>query len=91
MSTPPDDKPIYRLLTGKDDRAFCDRVSEALAQGWRLYGSPTIADADRIFVLNEGKLAESGSHNELLRAEGLYAEMWNRQASEIEEVSEAAE
>ena len=51
----------------------------------------TIADADRIFVLNEGKLAESGSHNDLLRADGLYAEMWNRQASEIEEVSEAAE
>ena len=29
--------------TGKDDRAFCDRVSEALEQGWRLYGSPAIA------------------------------------------------
>ncbi|MEO6715748.1 MAG: DUF1737 domain-containing protein [Novosphingobium sp.] len=42
MSAPPDDKPIFRLLTGKDDRAFCERVSEALAQGWRLYGSPTI-------------------------------------------------
>ena len=39
----PDDKPIYRLLTGKDDRAFCERVSEALAEGWRLYGSPTMA------------------------------------------------
>jgi ATP-binding cassette subfamily B protein len=51
----------------------------------------TIADADRIFVLNEGRLAESGSHGELLRADGLYAEMWNRQASEIEDVSEAAE
>lgn len=38
----PDDRPIYRLLTGKDDRAFCERVSEALAQGWRLYGSPSI-------------------------------------------------
>lgn len=38
----PDAKPIYRLLTGKDDRAFCERVSEALAQGWRLYGSPTM-------------------------------------------------
>lgn len=38
----PDDRPIYRLLTGKDDRAFCERVSEALAQGWRLYGSPTM-------------------------------------------------
>lgn len=40
---PPEDKPIYRLLTGKDDRAFCERVSEALQQGWRLYGSPTMA------------------------------------------------
>jgi len=39
----PDDRPIYRLLTGKDDRAFCERVSEALEQGWRLYGSPSIA------------------------------------------------
>ena len=38
----PDDKPIYRLLTGRDDRAFCERVSEALAQGWRLYGSPAM-------------------------------------------------
>ena len=42
-SAPPDDRPVYRLLTGKDDRAFCERVSEALAQGWRLYGSPSIA------------------------------------------------
>ena len=40
---PPNDKPIYRLLTGKDDHAFCERVSEALAQGWRLHGSPSIA------------------------------------------------
>jgi hypothetical protein len=30
-------------LTGKDDRAFCERVSEALAQGWCLYGSPTMS------------------------------------------------
>ena len=30
----PDDRPIYRLLTGHDDRAFCERVSEALEQGW---------------------------------------------------------
>ncbi len=51
----------------------------------------TIADADRIFVLNEGRLAEAGSHAELLRLDGLYAEMWTRQASEIEEISEAAE
>jgi hypothetical protein len=42
MHQTPDDRPIYRLLTGKDDRAFCERVSEALAQGWRLYGSPSM-------------------------------------------------
>ena len=42
MYQTPEDRPIYRLLTGKDDRAFCERVSEALTQGWRLYGSPTI-------------------------------------------------
>ena len=42
MHQTPEDRPIYRLLTGKDDRAFCERVSEALTQGWRLYGSPSI-------------------------------------------------
>ena len=42
MYTTPEDRPIYRLLTGKDDRAFCERVSEALVQGWRLYGSPAM-------------------------------------------------
>lgn len=39
-STPPDGLPAYRLLTGPDDAAFCRRVSEALALGYRLYGSP---------------------------------------------------
>ena len=33
MTTPPDNLPTYRLLTGPDDAAFCKRVSEALALG----------------------------------------------------------
>ena len=33
----------YRLLTGPDDKAFCERVSAALSDGYELYGSPTIA------------------------------------------------
>jgi hypothetical protein len=37
---PPNDLPRYRLLTSKDDAAFCRRVSEALDLGYRLYGSP---------------------------------------------------
>ena len=47
----------------------------------------TIADADCILVLNEGRLAEQGTHAELLRRDGLYAEMWNRQANEVEELA----
>ena len=39
-STPPNDLPTYRLLTGPDDAKFCQRVSEALALGFVLYGSP---------------------------------------------------
>ena len=39
-NVPPDGLPIYRLLTGPDDAAFCRRVSEALALGYELYGSP---------------------------------------------------
>lgn len=33
-------KPRYRLLTGPDDHAFCERVSAALEDGYELYGSP---------------------------------------------------
>jgi ATP-binding cassette subfamily B protein len=51
----------------------------------------TIADSDRIFVLDQGRLVESGSHLELLRRDGLYAEMWARQAAEQSDLSEAAE
>lgn len=37
------DKLRYRLLTGPDDRSFCERVSAALADGYELHGSPAIA------------------------------------------------
>jgi hypothetical protein len=37
------DAPLaYRLLTGPDDRSFCERVSEALANGYVLYGAPAL-------------------------------------------------
>lgn len=32
----------YRLLTGKDDSAFCHRITEALNNGWELYGPPSV-------------------------------------------------
>ena len=39
-SSPPKGLPRYRILTGNDDASFCQRVSEALALGYQLYGSP---------------------------------------------------
>jgi hypothetical protein len=48
---PPDGLPVYRLLTGSDDDAFCRRVSQALELGYQLYGSPAVAsDRDRVTV-----------------------------------------
>jgi len=38
----PEGLPTYRILTGPDDAAFCHRVSDALAMGYRLYGSPAV-------------------------------------------------
>ena len=41
----------YRLLTGLDDENFCARVSEALANGYELYGSPSItANGGKIYA-----------------------------------------
>jgi ATP-binding cassette, subfamily B, heavy metal transporter len=39
----------------------------------------TIVGADEIIVLDQGRIAERGTHSQLLAAGGLYASMWNRQ------------
>jgi ABC-type transport system involved in Fe-S cluster assembly fused permease/ATPase subunit len=39
----------------------------------------TIVTADEIIVLDQGRIAERGSHSQLLATGGLYASMWNRQ------------
>ncbi|MBQ9048282.1 MAG: ATP-binding cassette domain-containing protein [Solobacterium sp.] len=41
----------------------------------------TIADADIIYVLNQGQTAESGSHEELMQHNGLYARLVNEQSA----------
>ncbi|RRS01588.1 DUF1737 domain-containing protein [Glycomyces terrestris] len=51
MSAPPDGLPVYRVLTGPDDSAFCRRVSEALAAGYELHGGPAVTfDGERVIV-----------------------------------------
>ncbi|MFF2053767.1 DUF1737 domain-containing protein [Leifsonia sp. NPDC058194] len=41
----------YRLLTGPDDSTFCERVSDAIAEGYQLYGSPAVTfDGERVIA-----------------------------------------
>lgn len=45
----------------------------------------TVVHADEIVVLDAGRVAERGTHAELIRRGGLYADMWSRQQAEREE------
>ena len=39
----------------------------------------TVREADHIYVLENGHVAESGRHEQLLAAQGLYAQLWTAQ------------
>ena len=53
------DKPLsYRLLTGHDDCAFCERVSDAIGSGYVLYGSPTITTVKGEVVVAQAVIKE---------------------------------
>ncbi|MFQ7103472.1 MAG: ABC transporter ATP-binding protein, partial [Anaerovoracaceae bacterium] len=41
----------------------------------------TIADADRIFVIADGRVAEEGTHESLLAKRGIYSSMWEAHVS----------
>lgn len=44
-----------------------------------------IRDADTIVVLDRGRILETGRHEDLLRADGAYAALWRRQATDVEQ------
>ena len=69
---------LKRVMAGKTVLAIAHRLS-------------TIAEMDRIIVMDQGHIAEMGSHSELLAKGGLYAKYWARQSGGFIGVDEAAE
>jgi ATP-binding cassette subfamily B multidrug efflux pump len=68
---------LFNLMQGKTVIAIAHRLS-------------TIAAMDRLVIMDEGRIAEEGSHTDLIARNGLYAELWARQSGGFL-VQEAAE
>ena len=66
---------IDRLMKGRTVIVIAHRLS-------------TIRHANRIVVLDEGKIIQSGQHDELLQEGGLYSELYHMQFEPQEEISE---
>ena len=71
---------LYTLMEGKTVIAVAHRLS-------------TIAAMDRLVIMDKGRIAEAGSHRELLQKGGLYASLWQRQSGGflVDEEMQAAE
>jgi ATP-binding cassette subfamily B protein len=79
--------------TEQEIQSTLDRVARSRTTIMIAHRLSTIVAADQIVVLDDGRVAESGMHEELLERGGLYADLWYRQAAErlAEETAEAAE
>ncbi|WP_155263284.1 ABCB family ABC transporter ATP-binding protein/permease [Sphingomonas segetis] len=79
--------------TEQEIQATLERMARSRTTIMIAHRLSTIVDADQIVVLDNGLIAERGTHEELLDKGGLYAELWQRQAAErlAEAVAEAAE
>src|SRR5829696_2593139 len=73
--------------TEKEIQDALERVSRGRATLVIAHRLSTIVGADEIIVLDQGVIAERGTHHQLLLKNGLYASMWNRQR-EAEEARE---
>ncbi|EMA41441.1 ABC transporter ATP-binding protein [Halococcus hamelinensis] len=65
-----------------------DRLTEERTTFSIAHRLSTIKDADQIVVLENGRVREHGTHEELIEENGLYANLWAVQAGEIDELPE---
>jgi ATP-binding cassette subfamily B protein len=89
------------LIMDEPSSALDPRAEDALFQALRdrqgvattiliTHRLANVRHADRIFVLHEGRLVQSGSHDELMAAGGPYAELFTLQAAGYQALSDAA-
>jgi len=76
--------------TERDIQDALDKVSEGRTTLVIAHRLSTVVGADEILVLENGKVAERGSHAALLALGGLYAELWARQQQDEEAAAAAA-
>jgi ATP-binding cassette subfamily B protein len=67
--------------TEKDIQQALDEVSENQTTLMIAHRLSTIIHADEIIVLSEGEVVERGTHQHLMRQQGLYNAMWQRQSA----------
>ncbi|MCD7059616.1 ABCB family ABC transporter ATP-binding protein/permease [Pelagibacterium xiamenense] len=70
--------------TEREIQSALDTVSKGRTTLVIAHRLSTVVNADEIIVLREGRVAERGTHGELLAIDGLYAQMWNRQREAAE-------
>ena len=85
-----DDKPPIIVLdeaTSALDSESEKYVQQALESLWQdktviaiAHRLSTLRTMDRIFVMEDGKIVESGSHRTLVKSGGIYAELWSHQS-----------